>query len=208
MQNQPPKSLHILVVAVAAVSLAGFVIACGAVNAAVASLAALAFAFTALYVAIRFKTAALTLAQKNSPTAADSMRASLGYLLAFTYIWGGLAMSIAYWVSGLRWQHGWQYGLGMVLIGTGIGLYARRLHRAPEGASKDAARARAVRIIAIHGAAAVVALVWLILSGKIATLKDDWAANILFVAGGSAVAGISAVIVHLHAALNKSGERT
>ena len=203
-QVKPPFAPHVIIGGVAVVCLAGFVAACSSANAGIASVSALAVTVLALFAAVRDKNAGLALARSEGAEAADPLRASLSDLLALVYAWGGLAMAVTYQVSGLKWQHGWQYGLGMLLIGTGIALYARRLRKIPVGPSKDAARSRAVRLVMVQGVAALLGLLWLVFSGKLATPKDDWAANIIFLAGGAAVAGISALIAQLHFALEQN----
>lgn len=202
-QVKPPFPSHAILGGIAVVCLAAFVASCSSANAGIASVAALTFTVLSLVAAVRDKNEGLAVARAEGAEAADHLRVSLSDLLALVYVWGGLAMSITYQASGLKWQHGWQYGLGMLLIGTGIALYARWLRKFPAGPSKDAARSRAVRLVMVQGVAALLGLLWLVFSGKLATLRDDWAANIIFLAGGSAVAGISAVIAQLHLALER-----
>jgi hypothetical protein len=44
-----------------------------------------------------------------------------------------------------------------------------------------------------HGAAALIGIMVLVLTGKILSTKGDWAANQVFTAGGLAVAGLTAI---------------
>lgn len=114
-------------------------------------------------------------------------------LLAVGWAWAGVAMLAVYRLSGLKWQHGWQYGSGMVLIGGLILAYAAALrdpasrYAAPKwlDAARWANEAQAL--------AAAVALAWLALSGKLATAKDDWAANDIFVAGAAAIVALALI---------------
>ena len=48
-----------------------------------------------------------------------------------------------------------------------------------------------------------VGLVWLIGSGKLATLKGDWAANQLFLAGGFAIMCLSMIMIKSYAVLTE-----
>lgn len=124
-------------------------------------------------------------------------------LTALVYGWSGLSMFAIYLLTPLRWQHGWQYGLAMLLVALGNLAYARRLDVAGSGqglASRESV-SLAVQLAALQGIAALGALLWLIASGKLDTMKGDWAANGIFLAGGLAIIIISAVIVKTHAAL-------
>lgn len=123
---------------------------------------------------------------------------------ALVYAWGGGAMLGVYSLSGLSWEHGWQYGLAMALIAAGIFAYGRGIGAEP-GAAVRARRLRwASWLTALHGLAAVGALVFLVSSGKLWSGKSDWAANHIFLAGGLAIAAICAVSVATQAALARA----
>jgi hypothetical protein len=116
-------------------------------------------------------------------------------LFAVAFAWGAASMLGAYspW-AGLRWQHGWQYGAGMVLLAAlsfsyGLALGGRRL--------RSARLQRAVMwgtILSGIGAAAAAA--WLVSAGKLQSPKGDWAANDVFFGLAIAISGISAVAVY------------
>jgi hypothetical protein len=101
--------------------------------------------------------------------------------------WGAGAASMfgVYLLSGLKWQHGWQYGLGMAVIALAAVIYARQ----PRFLQAT------MIVVAMQGAAAAVGLAILAGSGKLASVKGDWAANIIFVAGGVAIAVLSVLAV-------------
>lgn len=132
-----------------------------------------------------------------SGTAAAAGRLN-ALLMALAYGWGGAAMLAIYLLSGLKWQHGWQYGLGMIVIAAGLVIYSRQL---TEQVSPMTAM-RALNVTALmamaQAAAAAVALVVLVMSGKLQTFRDDWAANHIFVAGGLAVVVLSVIAVLSH----------
>ncbi len=110
-------------------------------------------------------------------------------LLALGYAWGGLSLLAIYLLTTLRWQHGWQYGSGMLLIAALIHLAAPGF-----GARWSASFSRALTIVTLaHGWAATVGLAWLVGSGKIWSLKGDWAANIVFASGALIIVGVSAM---------------
>jgi hypothetical protein len=118
------------------------------------------------------------------------------YLQALTWGAGAASMLGVYLLSGLRWQHGWQYGAGMALIALAALLYARQ----PRWLNAVAG------VVALQGAAAAIGLAVLAGSGKLASVKGDWAANIIFVAGGVAIAILSVMAVASHAR-HKAGFR-
>lgn len=116
-------------------------------------------------------------------------------LTTLTYAWASIALFAVYVGTPLRWQHGWQYASAMALIAAGHVIYIRHL-----SSMSDAGPATrpAVGLAGLQGAAAVTALAWLVASGKLATTKGDWAANQVFLAGGVAIAALSAIIVVTH----------
>jgi hypothetical protein len=92
-------------------------------------------------------------------------------LLATAWGVGACSMLGVYLLSGLKWQHGWQYGAGMALIALAAAAYARD----PRWLNAAAI------IVALQGVAAALGLAVLAGSGKLASIKGDWAANIVFV---------------------------
>lgn len=110
-------------------------------------------------------------------------------LIALGYAWGAISLAAVYLGTPLRWQHGWQYALGMALIAAAIYLTARGFarHWSPER------RGLLAWITLLHGWAATGGLLWLIATGKLLTGKSDWAANVVFVGGAVVIAGIGAV---------------
>ncbi|MBN9281050.1 MAG: hypothetical protein J0H37_02035, partial [Hyphomicrobium denitrificans] len=56
---------------------------------------------------------------------------------------------------------------------------------------------------ALQAVAIACGLLWLIQSGKLSSLKGDWAANQLFLAGGFTVMCLSVIIVKTHSALSE-----
>jgi uncharacterized membrane protein YqjE len=111
-----------------------------------------------------------------------------GTLQAYTWGVGAASMLGVYLLSGLKWQHGWQYGAGMALIA----LVALWFARQPRWLNTVAL------VVALQGMAAAIGLAVLAGSGKLASVKADWAANIIFVAGGVALAVLSVMAVGAH----------
>ena len=116
-------------------------------------------------------------------------------LAALIYAWGAAAMFAVYSLSDLNWRHSWQYGLAMALIGSGIMFYVYRL-----GHMKKPQLPPLILTI-LHGAAAAGGLTYLMGSGKLQTIKSDWAANDIFLWGSLGIVGlciISAISQILH----------
>jgi hypothetical protein len=116
-------------------------------------------------------------------------------LLALAYGWGAAGMFAVYFLSGLRWWHGWQYGTLMALFAAMLLAYAHAL--GIEGSPWRAARVQraALTLTVVQAALALAGVAWLVLSGKAASARSDWAANRIFVAGGLAVAALSIIAV-------------
>ena len=124
------------------------------------------------------------------PAAVAAGRAN-AQLIGTTYGWGGLAMLAVYMLSGLKWQHGWQYGSGMLLIALALHVYARMIAGSTSTFASPSALALSAYLALAQGIAAAIALAILILSGKLSTAKGDWAANHIFMAGGLAIVVVS-----------------
>lgn len=114
-------------------------------------------------------------------------------LTAIAYAWGAMVMFTAYSLGGLVWRHWWQYGAGMLMLGAGALLVARYLIGPRAVRASTRALDALMRATMLHAAAVVSALAYLLASGKLATVKDDWAANQVFLTGGGVVLLISLV---------------
>jgi hypothetical protein len=118
----------------------------------------------------------------------DSAAQHNGTLLALAWGAGAVSMLGVYLLSGLKWQHGWQYGCGMALIAALAWWFAQH----PRWLNAVAVA------VGLQGAAAAIGLAVLAGSGKLASVKGDWAANVIFVAGGVAIAVLSVMAVAAH----------
>lgn len=190
----------------ATVLMAAFVLSLSAVywsalqpNVLVMSASAFAFAFVAI--AIAWKINAGVLAQPASAAdrglAARALRTT-SHITALVYAWGGAAMLIVYRLTNVHWQHGWQYGTAMLLIAIGLYGYLSLLNDEQSALSSDIAIQRAVYLAILQSLAITGALIWLLSSGKLTSGKGDWAANIIFLAGGFGIAAVSAIVAHTH----------
>ncbi|MCB1484345.1 MAG: hypothetical protein KDJ17_05575 [Hyphomicrobiaceae bacterium] len=167
---------------------------------------ALAFAAVAIWAALlegKNKSAAVAKTAPDWQAAAAQIKTATA-LSAFVYAWGGVAMFLCYELSALHWQHGWEYGSIMLLIAGGLYAFFRAMNKPGSPLVEPEALNRTMMLSALHGIAAAVALSWLVLSGKLATSKGDWAANAVFMAGGLAIIAICAITVRTHRALTQS----
>jgi cytochrome bd-type quinol oxidase subunit 1 len=120
-------------------------------------------------------------------------------LLAVGYAWGGLSLLSVYTFSVLKWQHGWQYGAGMLLIALAI--FAFSLTWRARWSERKAAALHMVTLL--HGAAVTAALGWLVYSGKLVTFKSDWAANVVFAGGGLLLIALNLIALRTSRALEQ-----
>ena len=115
------------------------------------------------------------------------MAARNARLIALAYAWGAVSMLAVYLLTSLRWQHGWQYGLGMALIALLIHAFSRNLVGRWTPSFNRALTLAAL----LHGWAAIAGLGWMIAIGKIYSDKGDWAANLVFACGGLMIVGVT-----------------
>ena len=124
-------------------------------------------------------------------------------LAALVYAWGATAMFAIYSLSGLYWRHWWEYGAGMSLIAGGILLYAYFL-----GSGRTTLHTRALQILigltALQGPVMGGAFIYLLMSGKLQTPRDDWAANYIFTAGTLILVVLSAVAILTYRNIGRS----
>ena len=125
-------------------------------------------------------------------------------LLAIAYAWGALAMQILYTtrVTGLKWQHGWQYAATMALISSAAMLFARLLETDRPG-QRHALLAVAAPLAIGQALFAAGGLVFLATSGKLMLRGTDWAANQVFLFGSLSVMILAAVTLRTHARLTR-----
>ena len=124
-------------------------------------------------------------------------------LLALGYFWGALALLSVYRLTALRWQHGLQYGAGMALLGWLALLYVHFVVRPGSRLRSPRALALATWLSLAHGGAALGGVLFLLVSGKINSIKDDWAANQIFLAGGVALVGLSLISAYTQLCLSR-----
>ena len=139
----------------------------------------------------------------TEPIAIQALIAST-HLSALVYAWGAAALLLVYSVSGLNWQHGWQYGLAMALIAAGMVYYVKLLGQGRPDLVSESAIDRAVMLAAAQGVAVSLVLLWLVASGKILSPRADWAANLIFVSGGMGIVCLCAFLTKTYHDLTRA----
>lgn len=178
-------------------------LATGALQKAEAATSAAAFAILLITSAIRTNS---PLWRSGAIKIAITQRQALWQttlLIMLAYLWCALAFYAVYLGTTLHWQHGWEYGSAMLLIAVMHAIYLWRLADPNASVSSPRAIDRAVRLAACQAVAIAFGLIWLIQSGKLTSVRGDWPANQLFLAGGFSVMFLSVIIIKTHAALSE-----
>ena len=128
------------------------------------------------------------------------------YLTTLTYGWCAAALFLCYPIAGLQWHHGWQYATGFLLATCGFARYLSRLNNDLDPLAKPSAVATAISLAALEGAAIVAILAWIVLSGKLTSVRNDWVANDIFVAGGMSVLCLSIILTVLNHQLSSTAK--
>ena len=126
--------------------------------------------------------------------------------LGAAYAWGAVAMQGLYLtpLTGLRWQHGWQYALAFAVLAA-IAFEFSRLLGKPDASLRAELVRLAVPLTIGQGVLAAGGLAFLTLSGKLLTRRADWAANQVFLFAALAVMVLAAVALRTHARLMRDG---
>ncbi len=123
-------------------------------------------------------------------------------LAAVAFAWGAVSLQGIYAtpLTGLKWQHAWQYALVMLLFALVAFHIARAL-----GSREPRQRRRWLNISlplsivnALLGAGG---LVFLTSSGKLALRRADWAANLIFMFGALLIMILAAIALKTHVRL-------
>ncbi len=114
---------------------------------------------------------------------------------AICYAWGAAAMQGLYLtrLTGLRWQHGWQYAAAMALLAAASVFVLRALAEPirrgnPSGLEREFRWATSLAWA--QAAVACIGLGALVFSGKLLSERADWAANRVFAALAVAVLAV------------------
>lgn len=129
-------------------------------------------------------------------------------LMAFVFIWGGVAMFAVYTLADIWWWHSWQYGLAMLAIGAGLFAYAGLMGQETSSLREPGALNAGAYLAVVQAIGASIGLVFLLNSGKLAVGRVDWPANHIFIVGGLAIIVISAIAAAVHFRLRSDASAT
>jgi hypothetical protein len=200
MSLRPPLPWLLATLAAALIAM---YLATSALQKAEAATSAAAFAILLMTSAVRTNS---PLWRRGAAKVAMTQREALWQttlLIMLAYLWCALAFYAVYLGTTLHWQHGWEYGSAMLLIAVAHAIYLWRLADPNASVSSPRAIDYAVRLAACQAIAIAFGLIWLIQSGKLSSVKGDWAANQLFLAGGFAVMFLSVIIIKTNATLSE-----
>lgn len=126
-------------------------------------------------------------------------------IMGATYAWSALAMQGLYLtpLTGLKWQHGWQYAAVFGLLAIIAYEYARQLRYGPPAMRSTLVRLALPATIG-QGLFAAGAMLFLVLSGKLLNRRPDWAAHQIFLFAALLVMVVAAVTLKTHARLSRS----
>jgi hypothetical protein len=139
----------------------------------------------------------------DEPKARVSALLSNLRLLVYAYAWGALAMHGLYAtrLTGLRWQHGWQYGTAMTLLAAITFAYARAVWRS-QGDRQTVWLRLAAPLAVFQCVFAAGSLLFLASSGKLLTRRADFAANQIFLSLALMVMLLAAFALRTHTRLS------
>ena len=125
------------------------------------------------------------------------------WIAALVYAWGAIAMLAIYSLTPLKWQHWWEYGTAMLLVACAILIYANALTAGPASLRSPRAIDILMGLTLAQGIAVVLVILWIVLSGKVHTMRGDWAANEIFIGGSAMLAMVSAISILTHRKLTR-----
>lgn len=134
-------------------------------------------------------------ASRITPEAAPVAAQRNAKLMALVWAWGAAAMAGVYTLGGLRWQHDWQYGSGMALIALFTWVFGTLIARTGQPATQQMLLWRGLQLTVFQGVGAAGGVIYLLATGKLMSFRSDWAASQIFLAGGIAIALLSAMAV-------------
>lgn len=102
-------------------------------------------------------------------------------LTGLTYAWSSLGMLGLYTtpLTGLRWQHGWQYAAAFGLLSV-VALAYTHLSGSRNAVTRQRLQRLAGPLAAVQSMLAAGGLAFLVMSGTLQSTRVDWAANVIF----------------------------
>lgn len=203
MSSRPSLPLLLTTLAVALIAM---FLATSAAQKIEAAVAAAVFAIILITTAMRTNSPLWRRPAVSGVTPRDALWQTT-QLIMLAYLWCALAFYAIYLGTTLHWQHGWEYGSAMLLVALGHAIYLWLLSDPNNAVSAPSAVERAVQLSTCQAIAIACGLIWLISSGKLSSIKGDWPANQLFLAGGFTVMCLSVIIIKTYSVLSESQAR-
>ena len=198
------QRLHVLLLLVLPLSVAGMVMGGAAHRLWLVVLSASAFNGFLVWTAIRTNAPYWSAAAPQHQDHAVVPLRQNTRMLAIAYAWGSFAMQALYTtqLTGLKWQHAWQYASIMAVMG-GFALLFTRLLESENAGIRRIVLGIAPLLAIGHAMLAAGGLVFLAASGKLLVRRSDWAANQVFLFGALSVMILAAITLRTHARLTR-----
>ncbi|MFM9941979.1 MAG: hypothetical protein ACKVP7_21050 [Hyphomicrobiaceae bacterium] len=125
-------------------------------------------------------------------------------IMGAAYAFSAFAMQLLYAtpLTGLRWQHGWQYATAFALLAVLAFEYGRLVQTAA-ATTRAWLASLAVPLLIGQTVFAGTSLAFLTLSGKVFTRRPDWAANMVFLFATLMVMMLGGIALRTHAVLSE-----
>jgi hypothetical protein len=125
-------------------------------------------------------------------------------LTGLTYGWAALGMLGLYTtpLTGLRWQHGWQYASAFGLLSV-FALAYTHFSGSRNASTRRSLQRLAGPLAAAQATLAALGLAFLVMSGTLQSRRPDWAANVIFLYATLTIMIITAVALRTHVRLTR-----
>jgi hypothetical protein len=142
----------------------------------------------------------------TSPASLEPLHAARrnARLTGLTYAWAALGMMGLYTtpLTGLRWQHGWQYAAAFGLLSV-FALAYTHASGSRNVSTRQHLQRLAGPLAAIQATIAAIGLAFLVMSGTLQSRRPDWAANVIFLYATLTIMIITAVALRTHIRLTR-----
>jgi len=139
----------------------------------------------------------------------DNLRIARGLsrnsrIVGVAYGFSAIAMQALYLtpLTGLRWQHGWQYASVFALLAVTAFEYGR-IVVAASGEIRERLVGFAVPLMIAQSVFSAGGLAFLALSGKVFARRADWAANVVFLFAALMIMVLGAIALRTYAAMTE-----
>lgn len=193
-------------IALLAITILAMMISARAEFATATSAFAATFALTIVAVSWRTNVGHWSVPSPADATSLEPLHAARrnARLAGLTYAWAALGMQGLYTtpLTGLRWQHGWQYAAAFGLLSV-FALAYTHLSGSRNAATRQRLQRLAGPLSAAQATLAALGLAFLVMSGTLHSRRPDWAANVIFLYATLTIMIITAVALRTHVRLTR-----